>query len=341
MSYDVDATTQVMRLDIPFTPKVMIVDDDELVLARLRELVSAAGFEVLTAASAGEALASLEKDFTPIIISDQNMLGMDGLTLCREVRARDWPGYVYIIILTIRDSEKDILAGLNAGADDYMSKRATPAHLMARLRTAKRVLALERSLRDAVEKKRHLAMTDALTGVYNRRYFLRHLNRELKRTQRFSGDLSILMIDIDHFKQVNDSYGHGIGDTVLRELTDHVGKCLRRETDWCARLGGEEFVVVLEGTKLAGARVFAEDLRASVANTPMVTAAGPIKVTVSIGIGGLESSDNRSAATVDSLIQQADANLYSSKQNGRDRVTSPHSNRGGVAGRSATILRLS
>jgi two-component system cell cycle response regulator len=321
-----DDTTQIMKLAVAAAPTVLIVDDDDLVLARLQECVAAAGFVARTAAGGVEALASLETSFAGIVITDLNMPGMDGLDLCRRIRERDWPGYVYIVALTARNEEKDILAGLDAGADDYLGKSTSAAQFVARLRTATRVLALEHSLRSALETKRQLAMTDSLTGAFNRRYFMRHTRRELKRVQRFGGELSLLMLDVDHFKHVNDSSGHDIGDAVLKGLTTVIGQCLRRETDWCARIGGEEFAVVLEGTKLAGARSCAELLRHTIENAPIQTASGPIQLTVSIGIGGTEGTVDRASATVHSLMKQADANLYTSKATGRNRVTSPNSN---------------
>jgi diguanylate cyclase (GGDEF)-like protein len=321
MSDDSDDTAEIVRLELPVAPTVLIVDDDPLVLAHLEELVTAAGYEVRTASSGLEAMESLMHCVASIVVTDLNMPGMDGLDLCRRIRAHPWSGYVYVVLLTIRDEEESILAGLDAGADDYVSKRTSAAQFTARLRIAKRVLALEYSLKDALEKKRQLSMTDALTGAYNRRYLLRHLGRELKRSQRFGGDVSLLFLDIDHFKLVNDTHGHAVGDTVLRNLTGRIASCLGRETDWCARLGGEEFAVVLEGTNLAAARACAEKLRQAIADTTIMTSVGPVRITVSIGISGLGESVPRSSATVQSLMQHADANLYTSKAAGRNRVT--------------------
>jgi diguanylate cyclase (GGDEF)-like protein len=322
---DDDDTSQNIKLELPVDPTVLIVDDDELVLARLKELVAAAGYEVRTATGAVEAFASLANSPTSIVITDRNMPGMDGLELCRQIRARPWPGYMYVVLLTVQDTEKDILAGLDAGADDYLSKRTSPAQFTARLRIARRVLGLEYSLKNALDHKRVLAMTDSLTGAFNRRYLMRHLSRELKRAQRFGGDVSLLVIDIDHFKRVNDTHGHAVGDTVLKTLAIQTGKCLQRDTDWCARLGGDEFVVVLEGANLAAARACAEKLRQAVENTPIPTSAGAIRLTLSIGVSGLEDAVDRSAATVPSLLKQADMNLYTSKANGRNRITSTSS----------------
>ena len=322
MSDDTNETTQTLRLRLPVTPTVLLVDDDPLVLARLRELVAADGYEVHTAQNGIEALSSLERYSPSIVVSDLNMPQMDGLDLCRRIRKRVSLGYVYVVLLTVRGEEEDILAGLAAGADDYLSKRSSAAVFTARLRTAKRILALEHSLRDALARKRQLAMSDSLTGVYNRRYFMKHLSRELKRVQRFGGVLSLLLLDVDNFKRINDTYGHAVGDLVLKKLTQELGACVKRETDWCARLGGDEFVVVLEGVRLAKAHVCAEHVRKAMVNASIDTPLGAAQFTVSIGVCGLEELPNRDLATVQSLLECADGHLYTSKAQGRNRVTS-------------------
>jgi two-component system cell cycle response regulator len=322
-----DDTTQILKLDLPEAPTVLIVDDDDLVLARLQDLVTAAGYAVRTAATGLEALTLLEESAASIVITDLSMPDMNGLELCRRIREHVWPGYVYIVLLTVKDEEKDILAGLDAGADDYMSKRTSAAQFTARLRTARRVLALEYSLKSALEKKRRVAMTDALTGAYNRRYFTRHLSRETKRALRFGGKLSLLLLDVDHFKRVNDSYGHGGGDIVLKRLTREISKYLRRDTDWCARIGGEEFALVLEGTTLADAFRRAEKVRRAIENTSIETPKGAVRITVSIGISGLEEFTNRQSATAQGLLERADNNLYASKARGRNCVTLSDANK--------------
>jgi len=334
VSDDADDTAQVLKLDLPVAPMVLIVDDDELVLERLQELVAAAGYRVRTAANGVEALTSLVESAASIVVTDLNMPQMDGIDLCRRIRAHLWPGYVYVILLTVRDEAKNVLAGLDAGADDYVSKRTSAAEFTARLRIAKRVLALEYSLKSALEGKRQLAMTDALTGAFNRRYFTRHFGREMKRSQRFGGDVSLLLLDIDHFKRVNDTYGHVAGDVVLKKLTRQIAKSLQRATDWCARLGGEEFAVVLEGTNLADAHICAEKMRRAIENSVIDTSAGPVRITVSIGISALGAIAGRNAATVQSLLEHADANLYASKAGGRNRVTASSSNDAPIAPRN-------
>jgi two-component system cell cycle response regulator len=338
VSDDADDTAQVLKLDLPVAPMVLIVDDDELVLARLQELVTAAGYRVRTAANGVEAMTSLVESAASIVVTDLNMPRMDGIDLCRRIRAHLWPGYVYVILLTVRDQEKNVLAGLDAGADDYVSKRTSAAEFTARLRIAKRVLALEYSLKSALDGKRQLAMTDALTGTFNRRYFTRHFSREIKRSQRFGGDVALLLLDIDHFKRVNDTYGHVAGDIVLKKLTRQIAKYLRRSTDWCARLGGEEFAIVLEGTNLADAHICADKMRRAIESSVVDTSAGAVRITVSIGISALGAIAGRNAATVQTLLEHADTNLYASKAAGRNRVTSSDSNDAPIAPRNQRLI---
>jgi diguanylate cyclase (GGDEF)-like protein len=177
-------------------------------------------------------------------------------------------------------------------------------------------------LNGELEKKRKLSTTDALTGVYNRPYFVRNLGLELKRSLRRGGGVSLLLLDFDNFKAVNDTYGHAVGDIVLRRLSKQILKCLDRTTGWCAHLGGEEFAVVLEDATLADARQCAEKMRHEIASGSINTSRGTVRITVSIGISGVEESTDRNAVTVESLLKMASANLFASKLNGRNRVTS-------------------
>ena len=316
----VDETVQMPALAAP-PPRVLIVDDDPLVRERLVAAVVAAGFDARAVAHGATALAAMRKRFAPIVIADLHLPDMDGLTLCRTIRNEAYDSYVYIVLITAQDGEADILAGLEAGADDYLSKRASPAQLIARLRTAQRILTLEHSLRAVIEAKGRLASTDSLTGANNRRYFARHLDREFKRARRFDGELALLLLDIDHFKRINDRWGHGVGDDVLREFAHRIASSLPRACDWYARTGGEEFAVVLPQTGLAGGREVAERLRARVAAEPVATAAATIAITVSIGVSALEALPGLSDASSEALVESADRCLYLAKQGGRDQVS--------------------
>jgi two-component system, cell cycle response regulator len=318
---DESVITQIQPILASVTPRVLLVDDDELVVERLRDLVTAAGFEVITASDGESALVALATQFAQIVILDRQMPGMDGLAVCRRIRATQYPGYVYIMLITAHDSEDEILAGLDAGADDYLSKRVSGTHVIARLATARRILQLEHSLRQAIEERRRMAMTDALTGCHNRRYFMGHMRREIKRSRRFGNEVALLVFDIDHFKHINDRHGHAAGDTVLIEFVRRVQTSLPREYDWCARLGGEEFAVVLPQTDLAGGATVAEKIRRAVAAAPFATSQGPIEITVSVGVSGLSCFADRTAVSADHLLSRADDCLYHSKNGGRDRIT--------------------
>jgi diguanylate cyclase (GGDEF)-like protein len=313
--------TQIRPAVSAVSPRVLLVDDDEIMVDRLKDLVTTAGFEVVTASSGEGALVTLATQFAPIVILDRHMPGMDGLALCRRIRATQYPGYVYIMLVTAHDSEDEILAGLDAGADDYLSKRLSGTHVIARLATARRILQLEHSLRQVIEERRRMAMTDVLTGCHNRRYFMNHLRREIKRMRRFGGEVALVVFDVDHFKHINDRYGHAAGDAVLIEFVRRVQGALPREYDWCARLGGEEFAVVLPQTGLGGGATVAEKIRRAVAAAPIQTAQGPVEVTVSAGVSGLACFADRGAVTADHLLSRADDCLYHSKNGGRDRVT--------------------
>lgn len=320
---DFDDTTQILALPVMHMPKVLLVDDDEILLERLRIPIAEAGYEVTTVTDGAAALAALAGEFMSIVILDRSMPGMDGLEVCRVIRNQPWPSYVYLILLTAHDSEVDVLRGLNAGADDYLGKRVSDAQLVARLGAATRVLSLEHSLKAALEERRRMAMSDALTGAHNRRYFMRHLRGEIKRARRFGTELSLLVLDIDHFKTVNDQHGHAAGDLVLQAFVRQVQSCLPREYDWCARLGGEEFAVVLPQTNLDGAAVVAEKLRNAISKSPVKLSTTSRSITVSIGVSGLEAMPDRAEITVETLLAHADRFLYQSKDAGRNRVTLP------------------
>jgi two-component system cell cycle response regulator len=323
---DWETATQTLALPAMHMPAVLIVDDDELILERLKLLILEAGYEVFTASGGDAALAALQKNFMSIVIVDRNMPGMDGLALCRAIRQRTWTGYVYLMVLTAHDSEEEVLLGLRAGADDYMSKRASEAQLIARLATATRILTLEYSLKIALADRRRMAMTDPLTGANNRRYFMRYFGAELKRARRFGTELSLLSLDVDHFKKVNDSFGHAAGDAVLTQVVETLQRNLPRDYDWCARLGGEEFAVVLPQTNLTGAAVVAEKLRKAIEEMPLRVAVGMPSITVSIGVSGLQVMPARNATTIEMVLAHADQCMYKSKAAGRNCVTLPKLN---------------
>ena len=317
----INAKTSGPNVTAQVATKVLLVDDDEIVCSHLELLIAAEGYDVTTAPDAETALASMKHDFAPIVIADINMGDMDGLALCRSIRRETYSGYVYVMLHTARDTEEDILAGLKAGADDYLSKRTPKSQLIGRLRTAQRILLLEHSLKTALRDRERAAMTDALTGAHNRRYLFEQLPHELDLAHRSRGDLSVLVLDFDHFSRVNDHHGHAAGDAILKELVQRIHGCLRRKCDWCARLGGDEFAVILPQTDLAGAGVMAEILRSAIETTLMRTGERMVRMTVSIGVSGLSAAARGEATTAQMLLELADQCLYKSKKAGRNRVT--------------------
>lgn len=301
--------------------RVLIVDDDQDARDYLVAVVQQAGYQTAVAASGEEALQLLEREFCPIMITDRNMPGMSGVTLCQRAREGNYPGYLYIFLLTAHNASEDIVSGLKAGADDYLGKRnISRPELVARLGNARRIVTLEQALRRALDQKRQLANTDALTGAYSRRYLERQLAMELERTRRFNHPLSVLLVDIDYFKRINDRYGHATGDEVLSSTCRRMRELLPRACDWMARYGGEEFLIVLIDTDLRGAEIVAQRLVSGIAETAVQTSSGPIPVTVSIG--GAEAAQILSSQlNFRALLEIADQCLYASKHEGRNRHT--------------------
>jgi diguanylate cyclase (GGDEF)-like protein len=245
---------------------------------------------------------------------------MDGLELCRAIRKNTYPGYVFIILLTAKDSKDDLIRGLGAGADDYLTKPFNHAELVARLNTGKRVLRLEKSLKDANEEIRILSITDPLTGSYNRGYLMNRLPQEIKRAKRYSRALSIILCDIDHFKKVNDTYGHLVGDEVLKDFARCIRHTIRHDVDWMARYGGEEFLIVLPETEVNGATAMAERLRGKLSERVTETQDKEISITASFGVAGFAPDIPDEIISPEALIKKADKYLYQAKQDGRNRV---------------------
>jgi two-component system cell cycle response regulator len=314
--------------------RALVVAADEDARGRLRKLAEARAFETREASSAGEALARLHNEHCPVMIVDARLPDMTPAALCGEVREAARARYVYTLLLCDPDDPTAIVDGLRAGADDCLSRSALAAELMARLEAARRIAGLEHGLRVACETNARIATTDRLTGTYNRRYLEKHLPRELERSRRYVRPLSLLAIDIDHFKQVNDRHGHATGDRVLRCVARTMRRRLRTGIDWIARTGGEEFLLVLPETGAAGARVVAERLRLAIGREQIPLEAAPgahddplsllretLSVTASIGVASADALGDLSHLTAERMIAQADAALYRSKRQGRDRVT--------------------
>ena len=299
--------------------RILLVDDEPTQRLILARLLKRAGYEVETAGNGREALARLESGDFQLMITDWEMPEMDGIALCSTLRASQVRAYIYTILLTARDAIEHVVTGLQAGADDYLTKPVIEPELIARLSTGKRIVTLERSLRNANEENRRLSITDPLTGAYNRRYLMEQLPREIERAARYGRQLSVIMCDVDYFKKINDGYGHLVGDEVLKWFVSNLQKAVRA-SDWVARYGGEEFVVVLPETGVANAGIAAEHLRAQVASILFSGQSVNFPVSASFGASGWKDAVP-GGATLDALMAKCDAGVYASKAGGRNRVT--------------------
>jgi diguanylate cyclase (GGDEF)-like protein len=300
--------------------RLLLVEDEPTQRMMLERQLTRAGYVVETAENGAEALDKILQGQFQILLTDWDMPGMDGPTLCKRVREANLSTYVYILLLTGHQTTDDVVAGLGAGADDYVRKPANPSELLARLSAGSRIVRLEQSLREANEKIQLLSITDSLAGTFNRRYLNDQLLREVERARRYDRPLAAIMADIDRFKRINDERGHASGDEVLRMFAD-LAKATIRPSDWIARYGGEEFVIVLPETDIDGAASAAEKLRAACADTPMRVSTGDLQVTTSFGVAALSNVTQSADAAAAAMLREADAALYNSKREGRNRVT--------------------
>jgi diguanylate cyclase (GGDEF)-like protein len=287
--------------------KILVAEADERTRLELFPLLSERGYDVIIATGAEDAWKLLQHDDAPsLVIIDRETAG--AMQLCRLVRQWGKERYVYILMRSARNGTAEMVACMQAGADDYIEKRCAFEELHARLRAGERILKLHEQLR--IE-----ATNDALTGILNRRAILNVLEREAARATRHASSLGILLLDLDHFKRVNDGYGHTVGDAVLEQVSTRLSAPLRKY-DAVGRYGGEEFLVVLPQCDLEQIADIAERVRLSVASAPIETTAGELAVTVSIGAATTEED----AVSIDDLIQRADRALYAAKEHGRNRV---------------------
>jgi diguanylate cyclase (GGDEF)-like protein len=284
-----------------------------------------AGYTVETATNGAEALSILQQRFHSLLVTDWDMPIMDGVALCKAVRGLPLEGYVYTILLTAREGKAHLLEALAAGADDFVTKPPDENELIARLGNGERILKLERSLRDANRRIYLLSITDALTGTFNRRFLMERLPLEIDRVRRHQTPFSVILCDIDHFKKINDAYGHQSGDVVLKDIAAILLQSVRKEVDWVCRYGGEEFLIALRDTPVDSALSLAESIRNRIAAHVSRQDRGPIAVSASFGVAGYQSSSLPADATMDSLMSAADHFLYQSKQSGRNCVTGPAS----------------
>lgn len=307
---------------VPNKNRVLVVEDDPLAREFLKLYLDQEGYSYGVATNGKEALELCSKEFYPIIITDRIMPEMGGIELCRAIRERQSDNYIYIIMITSMNSSDDLLEGLAAGADEYLFKPVNQAELSMRLKSANRILTLESNLQHKIRMVEELTIRDHLTRVYNRNYMDLHLTNEIKRAYRYEHPLSVIMVDIDHFKRVNDTYGHQAGDEAIRSCAECICRSVRDSVDWVVRYGGEEFMVVLPETDSHGSLVVAERIRTKIAAKKIEYHTHTLGLTVSLGVATMVPSDFQHPLSPDVLLRAADQCLYQAKHAGRNRVFS-------------------
>jgi len=309
--------------------RILAVDDDPVTLRLLRHHLGQDGHTIAVASNGAEALAIALRSQPQMVVTDLSMPEMDGLELCRALRASNVCSDAYVLVVTGDGEESRVVEAFEAGANEYVNKPFNPKILLARVRAGQRLIELhERVESDKKELNRQnvqmtvlnrklnsAAMTDVLTDLPNRRYALRRLEEELAISKAENTPLSVILLDIDHFKPVNDRYGHDIGDMVLRETAAALRNCTRKSEVVC-RLGGEEFLVIVPQSTREGSAHFAERLRLAVEGLQVRAGSFDGRVTVSLGVAGLEDGVD----TVDELIKLADTRAYMAKASGRNCV---------------------
>jgi two-component system cell cycle response regulator len=298
--------------------KILIADDDLLLREMLEPELRAAGYDVVTVADGLQAWELLQKEHVRMLIVDWLMPGLDGSQLIRRVRAAGLPGYTYIILLTAKNGGDEIVEGLNAGADDFVSKPFRREELLARLGVGARILELEERLSASLAREEALATRDILTGLPNRRGLYDRARAELSRAEREKRSIGVIMMDLDHFKDINDRFGHAAGDEALRKVAE-VLQANRRDYDLAGRWGGEEFLVVVPGSTLTQTSVVAERIRSAIQSIELpLGGAGPVTLRASFGVAATEPAASR--VGLDELLERADAAMYRAKREGRNRV---------------------
>ena len=303
--------------------RILIAEDDPISQRLLQSTLTKWGYEVLVTSDGREALDELSKNDPPRLgVLDWMMPRLSGPDVCREARQLAGGEYFYFILLTAKGRKEDLVAGLEAGADDYVVKPFDPRELKVRIRCAQRIIELQSQIVNARDALHEQATHDALTGLLNRSAVFDALEAEMSRCQRLNErpdppqHLAVIMLDLDHFKSINDTLGHAAGDQVLRQTAQRIRR-RAREYDQVGRYGGEEFLFLLPATDQQQAVCQAERIRSVIAETPFAASAEKLNVTASFGVA---ATDAHPDADSDELVRRADEALYRAKEAGRNRV---------------------
>lgn len=297
-------------------PLVLVVDDTEEIRRLVKFSLKAAGIESAEASSGPEALFAVETLRPDVMVLDVMMPQMDGYEVLREMKRRFPDIDLPTILLTAKTELSDKAEGFEAGAQDYLTKPFAPQELVMRVKAQIRAKQEREKLRIAARGLEELSATDELTGVYNRRHLMQRLKEAFAEVERYHHPLSLMLFDIDHFKQINDTYGHSAGDDVLRALPGIIKPKVRQE-DIMARYGGEEFVLLLPNTTCTAAVELADRVREMVASHTFTCGSQKLHITISIGVAGLPVDE---VATPEEMLDIADKRLYVAKHLGRNRV---------------------
>jgi two-component system chemotaxis response regulator CheY len=299
--------------------KILVVDDDKTLRKLLQASLSQSGDEIIAVGEGEKAWDILSKGEISFVITDWNMPNLSGIDLIQRVRNYGFDQYVYMIMVTARSNREDILSGLEAGADDYLTKPISIQELRARISIGKRILNYQQRLRETQERLYDLATHDSLTGLLNRRALYDQISSEIERASQEERPLSVVLFDIDHFKGINDTYGHLIGDKVLQKVGSVIKKSIR-PYDWVGRWGGEEFLVIMNQTPGETAQKAADRVRKAVDRITFerIKGAEDLNVQISGGVGSLEADFQD--WDLDDLLHRADVALYEAKHKGRNQV---------------------
>jgi len=307
------ATVAVMVRVLP-PPKALLVFEDAPMRSLMEQRVRPDILDCESVDSEAEALRRFEAEFRPVILTDS-------AEVVRKLRARAGQRSPYILYVAEIDDSAEREAGLTAGADDCVGRRVSEREFDARIGAARRIAELEAVLRITLAENRKLSATDDLTRVASRRFFGKHFPREVERAARYGRSLSLILCDIDFFKKINDTLGHAAGDDILRQFGPRLQRQLRKGVDWVARIGGEEFAIVMPETDYQAAVAVARKLRAAVSHPAFKAVKRTLQVTASFGLCGMDRVPSGGTRHAERVLRIADAALYRSKNDGRNRVT--------------------
>jgi diguanylate cyclase (GGDEF)-like protein len=296
--------------------KILLAEDSSFYRRMITDHLKEWGFELTCARNGNEAWRALTRQDAPrLVLLDWVLPDLEGIELCRRLRSRsDGEQYTYTVLLTAKTAQEEMLQAMDAGADDFLAKPFDPLELKARLLVGKRILELQEKLVSANSALHFAATHDFLTRIWNRAEILAFLKRELARARRDQTTVGVMLVDVDHFKKVNDQYGHQAGDSVLQEIARRFSHCVR-EYDGIGRYGGEEFLLILTGCDMEVTLRRANEIRIAVCGEPVPWPQGSIAVSVSMGVSVAEPSED-----IELLLRRTDAALYQAKKNGRNRV---------------------